>query len=166
MKTPFILNKIKRELDESFKKELVSQGHSNSGKLEASINGKINGNQLNGEIYDYGFILNDGVKPNRIPYRRGSGAKSSKYIDSLVLYFKSKGLNDKDAKSAAFATAMVQKKQGMSTKASKRFSKNGRRQGFLDHVIKNKESKIDKIATDGMDDIFNKEFNKQKTEII
>lgn len=166
MKTPFILNKIKRELDESFKKELIAQGHSNSGKLEASINGKINGNQLNGEIYDYGFILNDGVKPGRIPYRRGSGAKSSKFIDSLVLYFKSKGLNEKEAKSAAFATAMVQKKEGMSTKGSKRFSKNGRRQGFIDHVIENKEAKIDKIATDGMDNIFNQEFHKQKTEII
>ncbi len=164
--TASLLTKVNNILETGLKRELRNQGHSNTGRLENSIKGVINDTELKGTILDYGGIVNDGTQANRIPFKLGSGAKSSKYIDGLVAFFKTKGLGDKEAKRAAFATARVQRKEGMSTAASKRFSKNGKRQNFIDDVIETKEPVIDNLMSKGMDEIFDGFYNKQKSETI
>lgn len=166
MKTPTILKRASKLIDRELRKTLKSQGHSNTGALESSIDSRVSGTEVNGEMLDYGFIVSDGVKSSRIPFRRGSGAKTSKYIDGLVAFFKTKGLSDEEAKSAAFATANVQRKEGMSTSASARFSKTGQRQNFIEISLENKSKEVDDILTKGMDEIFEKEFKKQKTETV
>lgn len=166
MKTKSLLVKVNIILEKSFKNELKEQGHSNTGALENSINGVVTETELAGTIFDYGHILNDGTDKDKIPFQSGSGAKSSRYIDGLIAFFISKGLGLKEATSAAFATAKVQKKEGMSTAASKRFSKNGKRQDFINDVIEKQDVLINKMFTDGMDDIFDSYYNKQKTEEI
>lgn len=166
MNTKSLLVKVNTILEKAFKNELKQQGHSNTGALENSIKGVVTETELAGTIFDYGHILNEGTNPNRIPYASGSGAKSSKYIDGLTAFFMSKGLGLKEAKSAAFATAKVQKKEGMSTSASKRFSKNGKRQDFINDVMDQKDTQINTLMTQGMDTIFDTYYNKQKTEEI
>lgn len=119
--------------------KLKEQGHNNTGSLLNSISYKITqtADSIITDFYmnNYGNIVDSGVKAYRIPYRRGSGAKKSKYIDGLINYFQSKGLSDAESKRAAFATANVHKKEGMPTKASNRFSKTGERIGFITNVI-------------------------------
>jgi hypothetical protein len=166
MKTEALLVKVNNILEKAFKNELKLQGHSNTGRLESSIKGKVSETELEGTIFDYGQILDDGTTADKIPFRSGSGGKSSKYIDGLTAFFLSKGLGAKEAKSAAFATAKVQKKEGMSTAASKRFSKNGKRQDFIKDVIDKQDLAINKIIDNGMDNIFDSYYNKQKTETI
>lgn len=119
--------------------KLKEQGHNNTGSLLNSISYKITqtADSIITDFYmnNYGNIVDFGVRANRIPYRRGSGAKKSKYIDGLINYFQSKRLSDAESKRAAFATANVHKQEGMPTKASSRFSKTGERTGFITKVI-------------------------------
>lgn len=119
--------------------KLKDQGHNNTGSLLNSISYKITqtADSIITDFYmnNYGNIVDLGVRAKRIPYRRGSGAKKSKYIDGLINYFQSKGLSDAESKRAAFATANVHKQDGMPTKASSRFSKTGERTGFITKVI-------------------------------
>lgn len=119
--------------------KLKEQGHNNTGSLLNSISYKITqtADSIITDFYmnNYGNIVDFGVRANRIPYRRGSGAKKSKYIDGLINYFQSKGLSDAESKRAAFATATIHKREGMPTKASSRFSKTGERTGFITKVI-------------------------------
>jgi hypothetical protein len=167
MKTPKILQKVAAVLDNAFKDEIKSQGHSLTGKLENSIQGQQSETQVEGSMLDYGYIVNDGTISEKIPFSgtHGKGG-TSKYIQGLISFFKLKGLSEKEATSAAFATAKVQKKEGMSTAASSRFSKNGKRQNFIADVAAEQDPVIDKVVSQGMDDIFNSEYNKQKSETI
>ena len=121
--------------------KLKEQGHNNTGSLLNSISYKITqtADSIITDFYmnNYGNIVDFGVRANRIPYWRGSGAKKSKYIDGLINYFQSKGLSAAESNRAAFATATIHKREGMPTKASSRFSKNGERTGFVTKVIDN-----------------------------
>ncbi|MCS6930524.1 MAG: hypothetical protein NZM43_13635, partial [Saprospiraceae bacterium] len=124
-----------RILRDLLAKELAEQGHRNTGALERSLTYEVKreGDKVVGAMMAniYAIYLEFGVPANRIPYTPGSGAKRSKYIQGLITYFTTKGLNPSEAKSAAFATANVHKREGMPTRASFNFSSNGRRTGFL-----------------------------------
>lgn len=168
MKTPALLKSVSNILDKAFIAEIKDQGHSLTGALEASINGDVKETNVSCTILDYGHIISDGTTAKKIPFSgtKGDGTGTSKYIQGLVSFFKLRGLSDKEALGAAFATAKVQKKEGMSTSASSRFSKNGKRQNFIGYVIDSKEAEVNKVMISGMDDIFNSQFNKQKSETI
>lgn len=119
------------------KKELTEQGHTLTGKLERSLRTDIS-ISLQGftgrvMVEDYGVIVDSGVSYRKVPYKRGSGATTSKYIDALVRFFQLRGLDPKRARGAAFATAYVQKyrREGIPTRASYRFSSNGRRTNWI-----------------------------------
>lgn len=131
------------------KSELKDQGHYLTGNLESSIESVIldANNAIKGliEIEEYGLIINAGVRRSRIPYNPGSGAKTSKYIDALINYFRLRGLNQNNAKKAAFATANIHKREGMPTSRSSIYSKNGKRVGFIDDSILKIESFIEEI---------------------
>lgn len=168
MKTPDILRRASKTIDDAVIDEFKSQGHSLTGATEKSIQGKVIGERVEGEMAEHGYILNAGTKPNRIPYtiKRGNGGGTSKYIEGLISYFRLRGLSEKDAKGAAFATAIVQKKQGMSTAGSKKYSKTGQRQNFIEIASGRVDKIVDNIINTGMDEIFNTEFEKQKSERI
>lgn len=117
-------------------KELLDQGHVNTGKLRDSIRKEVE--RFPGLIrvtvfmLEYGFAIDKGIKPDRIPYSGFSGSGgTSDYIQGLQDYFITKGLSTDNALSAAFATANKHKQEGMPTKASFRFSNNGKRTGFF-----------------------------------
>jgi hypothetical protein len=126
--------------------ELIAQGHRLTGNLVNSFEQTITfvGGSIKAEVFvaDYGLIIDGGVKPSRIPYNRGSGARTSKYIEALIEYWRKRGLNELAAKRAAFATAAKQKQEGMPTRDSYRYSTNGRRLDWRKHASEASKDKI------------------------
>lgn len=153
-----LVSKIMLTLQEEMKSQIEAQGHRLTGKLINSVGFEVKrtAGGYRGELYleDYGLILDSGVKANRIPFGRSTGRKVSKYIQGLIDYFKKRGLPDREATGAAFATARVQSREGMPTRASFRFSKTGERTGFISRTVQNKEETIYAI------------FERQSAEII
>lgn len=134
--------------------ELKAQGHNNTGKLINNIDLFIytKKSDIAGAIMmlDYARYMETGVSAEKIPYQRGSGKKTSKYINALIKYFRTKGLSEKESKRASFATARNHKKGGMPTRASFKHSKNGRRKGFVSFTLKANEEKVHKLITKGL----------------
>lgn len=122
------------------KKELSEQGHRLTGSLERTTRTElqVGSEQITGRVVmnEYFAYLERTLPANRVPYRRGSGAKRSKAVEGLERYWKLRGLAPKEARSATFATLNKWKQEGRPTRASFRFSKNGRRTGFLESAIK------------------------------
>lgn len=85
----------------------------------------------------YALIIDEGVPANRIPFAPGSGARRSLYIEGLTRYAQQRMniLNLKEAKSVAFAIAYTQKREGMPTEASRRFSGTGKRTQWFEEAI-------------------------------
>ena len=126
--------------------ELKAQGHNNTGNLIRSFEIVVSrsGRNVVGEIRANFYIeyLNTGVKAANVPFQRGSGRKSSKYIDGLIDYFRTKGLSAKESKKAAFATANKHKQDGIPTKASRRFSTTGKRTGAINIAVDKTQNKV------------------------
>ncbi len=135
-------------------KEIKAQGHVLTGEFLNSIETEISYERGSITITllwsEYGNYLERGVKKNRIPFRLGSGKKSSKFIDSLIAYFEKRGLSGKEAKGAAFATAKKQKEEGMPTRNSYKFSSNGRRTGMIERVVEDKGARIVALLQEGI----------------
>lgn len=114
--TNFIKDRIVKELEE--------QGHRATGKLIDTIRVtfRMDGTKLVSEIFieDYAFILDKGVIAANVPYRRGSGAGTSKYIDALIGWINvvKPGLSEVESKSFAFAIANKAKQVGHPTTTS------------------------------------------------
>lgn len=147
-------------------KEYEDQGHRLTGALADTL--RIEITQLTdgvmGIIYlnDYYRILDKGVRPERIPYNPGSGKKHSKYIQALIEYFRLRlSVNEETAKGIAFATANKQKQEGMPTRGSHAFSKNGKRLDFFTGTILNSQAAI----TRGVDQLFGKAMSNVIDEL-
>lgn len=137
-------------LQKAFRDELAQQGHTLTGKMRDSINYTLTdaSDLIVASMFfeDYGFILENGVAANKIPFSGRTGAASSKYILGLIKYFKLRlGYDEKNAKIMAFKTAMTHRKQGMPSINSYGFSKNGRRTGFVKQAINDNEAYITKL---------------------
>lgn len=133
-----------QEILEFVRQELINeyeeQGHRMTGALADQMRVEITklSDGVMGVIWinDYYKYLDKGVAANRIPFNPGSGKKRSQYIEGLIQFFRIKlGLDGDEAKSAAFATAWKQKEEGMPTRGSYAFSKNGRRTDFFTGTI-------------------------------
>lgn len=165
-----ILNRAGKVIQGKLREQLRTQGHTLTGQLEKSIVSRViidsGATVLEGVALSYAGILDAGVTVARIPFSAGSGARHSKYIEALIRYFRLRGLDEKESKSAAFATAKVQKREGMSTIASHRFSKDGTREYFIELTDIALGKTIDEIVMPGLDDLIENEFNKTKSETI
>ncbi len=135
------------------------QGHNLTGKLIASIEQKVTltvtGAKVQVLIVDYGVIINNGTPASRIPYTPGSGrGGTSKYIQGLQNFARLRmGLNAREALSVAFAIAKKQSKEGMPTKGSFRFSKNGKRTGAIEDTLEIIDNKIVQLTADFVEEI-------------
>lgn len=140
--------------------EWKAQGHNLSGKaireMETRIVEKGNVTVIEGYVIDYMATINAGVTASRIPYTRGSGARSSQYIKGLTDYVKRRmGKSDKEAQRIAFAIASRHKKEGMPTKASLRFSKTGKRTGFIEQALEDVEPQLLELIERGIEESIN-----------
>lgn len=142
-----IITAISQALEDAMKilqgdlrEELKAQGHYLTGRLHNSIQYKITTDthtvKADVECEDYGLAMEFGVDPGKIPFTPGSNnGGTSQYIQGLITFFEKKGLQGREAIGAAFATARTQKREGMPTAGSYRFSRNGARKGFASTVL-------------------------------
>lgn len=142
----------------SIKKELVDQGHVLTGRLRDSIREEVSWDDRQAQAIlwaeDYAVIVNIGLDKSKVRYP----------ISVMIEYFRKRGLPIKEAKRAAYATRNVHQREGMPTKASSRFSKNGYRRGFvqrgLDPVMKSISEAFEKRMGYEVEIIFNKVVQK------
>jgi hypothetical protein len=131
--------------------EWRAQGHELTGsavkQMETMVRMEVNTLIIEGFVPNYMAINNSGVTAARIPYTPNSGRPPSKYISGLIDYVQRRmGKSEKEAKSIAFAIASKHKKEGMPTKTSARFSKTGKRTGFIEQALdKNSQKFIELI---------------------
>jgi hypothetical protein len=155
-----LLEKIANLAIQAVAIEWKAQGHNLTGKAIAELETKIveRGNDvvIQGYVLDYMATINTGVTASRIPYSRGSGARSSQYIQGLTNYVKRRmGKSDKEAKSIAFAIASKHKKEGMPTKSSRRFSKTGKRTGFIEQALTDIEPELAQLIERSVEESIN-----------
>lgn len=124
--------------------ELLRQNHKLTGALiksfEAQI-GKVTQEKITIDflMFNYGLSLNNGIKPERIPYTIGGPRRGgkSKYIEGLIKFARIKFQADKKrAESIAFAIATKQKKEGYPLTG---------KIGFIDISLTKAEDEIAKI---------------------
>jgi hypothetical protein len=163
------LNNVAEIIVVELQTELIQQGHNLTGSLVKSIEYKVD-QEKDALIYafmynDYGKFVNRGVKAANIPYggKRGNGG-TSLYIQGLIDFVKKLGVTgEKESKSFAFGIAAKHKKEGMPTKSSYKFSRNGRRTMFQGQVIlkieKQIPSLIDKYLFGEIETVFSEMVN-------
>lgn len=128
--------------------ELIAQGHYATGELAKSV--EVILSEANDEIHAEIYILerylyveyvtrNIPFGGNHKPLRNRAPIKS-KYIQALIKFFEQKGASN--PKSAAFATAYTQRKEGRPTRRSYQFSRTGSRTGFLSNALSDIEQRI------------------------
>lgn len=131
------------------KQELLDQGHKLTGSLIDTIRAEveIKRKMILGLVWmnEYFPYLEFPLPPEKVPYSPGSGAKSSKVVAALEKYWRRRGLAPGEARRASFATLNKWKQEGRPTRASFRFSKNGRRTGFLTASIAEIEASADLV---------------------
>lgn len=158
-------------INAGIKDESRAQGHYLTGGMEKSLSsvaGRFGPFRiLVASGVDYTNYVNGGVTAARVPFKEGSGAKTSKYIEGLKSYFMlRKGLGEKEALSAAIATAKVHKKEGMPTRSSYSFSSTGARTGMIEATFNKKQQQLDAHMFNGFDELVEREFQRNKSETI
>lgn len=144
----YVMSLIRLELQSTLEKQ--GYGTKEKSKLQQTMSYEIElvATTIVASMYmeDYFVYVENETPPESIPFsgtRKGSGAKTSKYIQGLYTYWRRKrGLRPKEALRASFATAHVHKKKGRPNSNSKRFSKNGKRTGFIENTLKAIEGRV------------------------
>ncbi len=141
--------KVRLEFERFIKEELLKtwtdQGHKMSGKVvrEMDIIVEQAVDKISFLFFSlpYGVYIEAGVDASKIPFSGSSGhGGKSAFIEALKSYAKNRmNLPDKEALSAAFAIAHTQKKRGMPTPASSRFSSTGERTNWIGNTMERNE---------------------------
>lgn len=157
----FDFTELRSFLVNAVTKEYMNQGHDLTGSLRASIETRVeeltgrDGIELQLLYFKYGAFLNKGVKPARIPFSGGRGrGGTSAYIEGLKRFVRLRRMTsglESEVTSVAFAIARTQKREGMPTRGSYRFSFNNRRKGWQDHVIEEEGPTIDALSIEAID---------------
>lgn len=165
---PNLIRTFQRILDklaDAGKLELAQQGHRATGKGIESVEGVVSDitvDKLVGVIManDYLLPVDTGVKASRIAYNPGSGTRTSKYIEGLIRWagVVKPSLSPKERKSFAFAVAAKHKREGMPTRASFSFSRNGRRKDWVKFGLADNVDAIVEAAN--MLEVFERQFDK------
>ncbi len=143
-----LAEKIGRLALEAVALEWRNQGHELTGnavkQLKAVTVPSSGGVLVQGFIVDYMANLNQGVPASKIPYNPGSGARSSQYISGLIDYARKRmgASSDREAEEIAHKIASRHKREGMPTINSARFSKSGKRTGFIEQALTDVEPKL------------------------
>ena len=165
MTTTQILLEASQVINDEIKVAFARQGHSLTGAWENSIYAQgLNSDEVEGLALSYGAIVDAGTTADRIPYSGNGGGGVSQYIQGLFNFWKLRkpGITDKEALSLAFATAKVQKKEGMSTVGSRPYSETQQRQRFIEDAFIDTESKVTDMIFSGMVDIVNEAVQEEQ----
>lgn len=152
-----ILEGAEKVIHDLIRREHSAQGHFLTGASERALEGRIIKGvrfaSLNGYGLPYMKRVNDGVAPEDI---------KSNMVPGLIKYFVLRGVVD--AEKAAWRTYAKWKKEGMSTQASKRFSRTGGRHHFIELAFLN--TGLDEYMNTSFDFAVDEEFNKIKNETV
>jgi hypothetical protein len=136
--------------------ELRRQRHRLTGALEKSFEAEIKQTTdktiINFFMFNYGVYLNDGIPPERIPYKPPPPVRGgkSKYIQGLIRWAKLKfRITDRKAKNAAFAIARKHKKFGYPLTAK----------GFINIALLKEADEIEKYISLWIEEILNDLIN-------
>jgi hypothetical protein len=149
------IDKFKKWLVRTAKKELKQQGHRNNGALEESLEAieEVGDDYIYIRLMAayYADYVNNGVSKDKIPFSGTTSGKTGKmiassyansvsiksaYIDALTRYAESRmQLTGKAALSAAFAIAKTHKEHGMPSPNSYKYSKTGKRTDWIDEIL-------------------------------
>ncbi len=110
---------------EYLRREAELQGHKQTGRAAASMQIEVESKSgsVIGKVVGESYMLtvDAGVKPGKVKYR----------IQVMIDYFRRWGLPLKEATSAAWATRTIHLREGIPTRGSYAFSRNGKRKGFI-----------------------------------
>lgn len=147
-------------LKEKIKEQLTLQGHELTGALNESISYNVKGGKnpvLEGYAANHFQYVEYGFSKEKASYAQK---------DYLIDYFLKRGLEEKDAKRAAYFTIVKWKEEGMSTKASAKYSKNGKRNKVLQNVFEEHGPALDKMILDAFDSELDHKYREEKSETI
>lgn len=131
--------------------ELTDQGHKLTGALIASLEYQVR-TTTTGMVVDflaneYGEKLNTGIPASQIPKYPSAGYL--KLVFELTRYVERRmGLRGGLAKKVAGRIVRAWGREGMPTRASYRFSKNNRRTGWVDVILKQESDEIERMVSD------------------
>jgi len=156
-----IYKAAERLINEIIRKEMVAQGHHLTGEMEESLfsqtSRKRRIDMMEGFAVDYTKFVEEGFPASSANYGQ---------VPFLIDYFKKRGLEEKEATAASFATVRVWMKEGMPTQASKRFSSTGSRTSMIENAFTGSEAKIDEFIGNGIDFVVEEKYRKEKSEKI
>lgn len=164
---------LMNEVKDLYIQELTAQGHNNTGNLMRSAETSVTfeGLSVKGKLLLAGYFefLERRLPPSQVPYRRGSGRKKSKVVQALFKYFQQRGV--RDFKGATFGTLNKWKSEnGRPTRASRRFSSNGRRLRPLGVVLDRLDKKVEELlqtrAARGLEAVLNNIAESTQRKIV
>jgi len=157
------VRKIEKTVTAKLLQEWDAQGHSMTDKVVNDMHYVIQYISeyifISGYMYEYGGYIETGTPAENIPFSPGSGNKRSMYIEGLIKYVEKRmGLFDKQAKKVAFAIAHTQKREGMPTRGSFKYSSNGKRTGWIDDSLAKASPDISEIIRKTWKEIIQADF--------
>lgn len=149
-----ILQSIGDDLVDGIRGELERQGHNNTGNLSNSIRYEIE--EFGGNMsllvvandVEYAEFVNEGFFPNSLPN-----------IDAIMEWIDERNItptssriaNSKDPRRAlAFAIAKAMMSEGSPTSGAFKYSRNGKRRGFVNRPFGSRKRSIERKIVDGM----------------
>mgnify|MGYP003140301821 FL=1 len=153
------LNEVGKLLKKALANELEGQGHraSASGSIIDGFKHKVNDTSVTITTdKEYANILETGIP---------KGSKVDK--ERIKEWVRKKGFatNETEVNQIAYLVARKMKLEGVPTKKAMTHSKNGRRIGFIDQVLKENEDKITKMIMDAFAFDIEVMFNKLPSEV-
>jgi len=121
------------------------QGHELTGRAVREMRMQVietaSGIDINGLVLDYMARVNEGTPADKI-------IVNSRYVSELTDYVIRRGIESgrKEAESIAYRIASRHGKEGNPTIASKRFSKTGKRTGFIEDGLEGAKSEIEEAT--------------------
>jgi hypothetical protein len=138
--------------------EWKNQGHNLTGnaiqQLETRIVEQGNSTIIQGYMIDYMAELNEGTKAKDIP--RPGTAEYDRLIVKLSDYARKRGMTGRRTyEQIAKAIVSVWYRENKPTKASSRFSKSGKRTGFIEIALDDIEPKLATLIEQGVEESIN-----------
>lgn len=161
MKGKAILKSASIIITQSIITELKLQGHLFLEELEQSMKDGIlvSDTILDGYAIDYIERMDLGVAASDLGDRK-------RHYEALTLFYMKLGFPQKEAQKKALILSHYHYKEGVPSEYSKKYSKTGERRFFIEAAWQKSQPLVDEVIYNGMDLIFNGEFNKQKSETI
>lgn len=159
-----ILQAAADEMNASIAREFSLQGHTLTGTAERSLIAEVKrvGTSVvaTGTAVEYMKTLDEGLEPGEITL-------NAAYVDELARYVELRmGIRGRAALRVAYLIAKKHKQEGMPTESSKQYSQTGERKGFLKDADERPENRTTQIIDNGIDQMMDAVFSKQKNETV